>query len=96
LRRHRRKKKKSLPDDPDKAKKAIEKVEQSILKWTLMRQDREGNKEVALGTSKINYMDPRITAAWCKKVDLPIEKIFNKTLQAKFPWAMDPGADWEY
>jgi len=91
-----KKRKKALSDDPDKVKRAIEKVDESILKWTLQKQDREGNKEVALGTSKINYMDPRITAAWCKKVQLPVEKIFNKSLLAKFPWAMDPGEDWKY
>ncbi len=33
-------------------------------------------------------MDPRITVAWCKKVDLPIEKVFAQTLRDKFPWAM--------
>lgn len=32
-------------------------------------------KTVALGTSKINYMDPRITIAWCKSHDVPIEKV---------------------
>lgn len=30
--------------------------------------DQDNNKLVALGTSKINYMDPRITVAWCKRV----------------------------
>ena len=25
---------------------------------------------MALGTSKINYMDPRITVAWCGRVTL--------------------------
>ena len=28
---------------------------------------KEDLKTVALGTSKINYMDPRITIAWCKR-----------------------------
>lgn len=32
-------------------------------------------KTVALGTSKINYMDPRITVAWCKLHEVPIEKV---------------------
>ena len=36
---------------------------------------------------KINYMDPRITVAWCKRVQLPLERVFAKTLQSKFPWA---------
>jgi DNA topoisomerase I len=51
-------------------------------------RDKESNKEVSLGTSKINYMDPRITVAWCKRVELPIEKVFPVTLCNKFPWAM--------
>jgi len=33
-------------------------------------------KNLALGTSKINYMDPRITISWCKSHEVPIEKIF--------------------
>ncbi|KAK2195407.1 bifunctional DNA topoisomerase I [Babesia duncani] len=49
---------------------------------------KDDNKTVALGTSKINYMDPRITVAFCKRFEVPIEKIFNKTLRSKFPWAM--------
>lgn len=44
---------------------------------------------MALGTSKINYLDPRITVAWCKREDVPLERIFNKTLLGKFKWAMD-------
>jgi len=45
-------------------------------------------KTVSLTTSKINYLDPRITVAWAKKVDCPIEKLFSKTIRQKFPWAM--------
>ncbi|CAA0396604.1 unnamed protein product [Arabidopsis thaliana] len=52
-------------------------------------QTKEDLKTVALGTSKINYMDPRITVAWCKRHEAPIEKIFNKSLLEKFAWAMD-------
>ena len=28
------------------------------------------------------------SVAWCKKVQLPVEKVFQKTLLGKFPWAM--------
>ncbi|EDO06695.1 Eukaryotic DNA topoisomerase I catalytic core family protein [Babesia bovis T2Bo] len=55
---------------------------------------KDDNKTVALGTSKINYMDPRITVAFCKRYEVPIEKIFNKSLRTKFPWAMYAGADY--
>ncbi|KAK9284562.1 hypothetical protein L1049_023737 [Liquidambar formosana] len=60
----------------------IEKMERDI-------KTKEDLKTVALGTSKINYCDPRISAAWCKRHEVPIEKIFNKSLLAKFAWAMD-------
>lgn len=46
-------------------------------------------KNVSLGTSKINYIDPRISVAFIKKHNLPIDKIFNKSLQEKFRWAFD-------
>ncbi|GMP52304.1 hypothetical protein CsSME_00018182 [Camellia sinensis var. sinensis] len=50
---------------------------------------KEALKTVAMGTSKINYHDPRITVACCKRHEVPIEKIFKKSLLAKFAWAMD-------
>lgn len=53
-------------------------------------------KTVALGTSKINYLDPRITVAWCKKYEVPIEKIFAKTLLVKFAWAMETSEDFRF
>ena len=51
---------------------------------------------MALGTSKINYLDPRITVAWCKRHEVPIEKIFNKSLITKFHWAMDIEPDFSF
>jgi len=51
--------------------------------------DKEENKTIALGTSKLNYLDPRISVAWCKKFNVPIEKIYNKTQRDKFRWAID-------
>ncbi|KAG8469576.1 hypothetical protein KFE25_006031 [Diacronema lutheri] len=53
-------------------------------------------KNVALGTSRINYNDPRITVAWCKAHDMPITKPFNKSLLSKFTWAMSSGPDWRF
>lgn len=50
-------------------------------------------KNISLGTSKINYIDPRITIAFLKKHQLPVDKIFSKTLQEKFKWAMETDMD---
>ncbi|KAG9316652.1 DNA topoisomerase I [Chiua virens] len=77
-------------------KAALKREHERIKTFRLQMEDREAGKEVALGTSKINYLDPRITAAWCKKHDVPIEKIFSKTLLNKFPWAMEAEADWKF
>jgi len=86
-----------------KKEKPVEKVEEAIKKLTdrikaskLQIIDRDEGKEVALGTSKINYLDPRITAAWCKIHDVPVEKLFSKTLIVKFPWAMEVEQDWKF
>ncbi|CAF3445264.1 unnamed protein product [Rotaria socialis] len=50
---------------------------------------REENKDIALGTSKLNYLDPRISVAWRKKWDVPIEEIYSKTQHDKLLWAVD-------
>eukprot|EP00466_Bigelowiella_natans_P000827 jgi/Bigna1/48614/estExt_Genewise1.C_290087 len=57
---------------------------------------KDETKAVALGTSKINYMDPRITVAWCKRNEVPLEKVFNAALITKFPWAMEVQSTWRY
>merc|ERR1712228_239536 len=67
---------------------ALKKKKEMLKKRELKKAMKEDNKEVALGTSKINYMDPRITVAWAKKMEVPIEKLFNRSLLDKFPWAM--------
>ena len=46
-------------------------------------------KNLALGTSKTNYLDPRISIAYMRQHKIPIEKIFTKTLIKKFEWAFD-------
>ncbi|CAH1771178.1 3493_t:CDS:1, partial [Entrophospora sp. SA101] len=56
----------------------IEKLTEHIKTTKLLKQDKEDNKSTALGTSKIHYLDPRISVAWCKKYDVLITKIFNK------------------
>ncbi|KAJ7579162.1 hypothetical protein C8J56DRAFT_964969 [Mycena floridula] len=81
---------------PEKIEEAIQKMSDKIKAFKLQIEDRDEGKEVALGTSKINYLDPRITASWCKTHDVPIEKLFSKTLITKFPWAMEVGSDWKF
>ncbi|KAL2154898.1 hypothetical protein VTH82DRAFT_3574 [Thermothelomyces myriococcoides] len=77
----------------------VEKLSERIRTLELQSADREGNKEVALGTSKINYIDPRLTVAFSNRFNVPIEKFFSKTLRDKFNWAIQSvGKDptWEF
>lgn len=53
-------------------------------------------KNVSLNTSKINYIDPRITIAFMKKHSLPVDKIFSKTLQEKFQWAFSVDENFKF
>jgi len=87
--------KKELKDLPRNSKEhekkaaALQRLQGQLEKLELSKTDKEEGKEIALGTSKLNYLDPRITVSWCKKHEVPIEKVYNKTQRAKFRWAID-------
>ncbi|KAG2576768.1 DNA topoisomerase 1 beta-like [Panicum virgatum] len=81
---------------PEQIEKKIAAIETKIEKMEMDKKIKEDLKTVALGTSKINYLDPRITVAWCKRHEVPIEKIFNKSLLAKFGWAMDVDPEFRF
>ncbi len=70
-----------------KKKKAT--LEQRIAKKEIAMTDKEENKTIALSTSKLNYLDPRISFQWCKQHDVPTTKVYNKTQQKKFRWAYE-------
>ncbi|XP_003973717.1 DNA topoisomerase I, like [Takifugu rubripes] len=74
-------------------KKAVQRIDDQLMKLEVQATDREENKQIALGTSKLNYLDPRISVAWCKKWGIPVEKIYNKTQREKFAWAIDMAED---
>ena len=46
-------------------------------------------KNVSLSTSKVNYIDPRIIVAFCKKHNIDIKNVYTSALQDKFGWAME-------
>lgn len=45
-------------------RKAVQRIEEQLMKLEVQATDREENKQIALGTSKLNYLDPRISVAW--------------------------------
>lgn len=46
-------------------------------------------EQISIKTYKMNYIDPRISVAWSKNNDVPIELIFTKTQREKFDWAIE-------
>lgn len=81
-------------NNTEKAK--LEKLCEKISKNEKLLEVREENKSIALNTSKINYNDPRISVSWCKKYEVPIEKIFTSVLLEKFNWAMEFEMNWKF
>jgi len=53
-------------------------------------------KNISLGTSKINYIDPRISVSFIKKYGIPFEKVFSGSLREKFKWAMDVDENYKF
>jgi len=47
-----------------KKENQLKKQEEQLKKLEMTKTDKEEGKEIALGTSKLNYLDPRITVGW--------------------------------
>lgn len=88
--------KKRFPLTTDATKDLISKMDSRILGEKTKLDEKVETKNVSLGTSKINYNDPRISVAWCKRHSVPIERVFSKELRAKFTWAMSIDPSWEF
>lgn len=73
----------------EKLKAQVEKLDTQIKNMELAKQDKQDNSQVALGTSKLNYIDPRLTVMFAKKYDVPIDKLFGKSMREKFKWAIE-------
>ena len=100
-------KKKASPSSPSSpSKKRTFTTDTLVKKFTQLGEriqaakhqviDKDENKTTALGTSKTNYIDPRITVAWCEGHQVPMERMFNKSLREKFKWAMDVSKTWQF
>jgi DNA topoisomerase-1 len=79
--------KKLLRTIPKENTKKIKKIKDNIKKNKLKKKNKNNLKNISLNTSKINYIDPRITYAFIKKYNIPIDTIYTKVIQKKFKWA---------
>jgi DNA topoisomerase-1 len=68
--------------------KKTDTLETRIAKAKLDIQLTKQTREYNLGTSLKSYIDPMAYVKWAKKVDYDIVKLYPKTLQRKFSWAL--------
>lgn len=72
------------------------KLREKIKKLRIKKNLKTELKNISLGTSKVNYIDPRITVAFFKHFGIPIEKGFSATLREKFRWAMEVDENYKF
>ncbi len=78
-----------------KEEKAKE-IEYKLKKLKSKKELKVELKNISLGTSKSNYIDPRITVAFLKIHDLPVEKVFSTSLRDKFKWAFEVDKEYKF
>lgn len=91
-------------DSIRRAKETFKKKEETLTKRANRLEERiadlkskinmkEKTKGIALGTSKLNYSDPRIGISWCKDNGVDVKRLYTPTVQARFEWALDIDSD---
>lgn len=93
LKELKQKKKKYLDKKDNQKAKSIE-IKIKTLK--LKKETKLKMKNVSLGTSKNNYIDPRIIFSFIKKFEIPPEKLFTKVLIKRFEWANKVDKDYRF
>lgn len=64
----------------DKKAKTLERLKEQLKKLELQETDRDENKTIALGTSKLNYLDPRITVAWWVECNVTLQYFIQQII----------------
>ena len=68
-------------------KKKVTSINNKIKILKLKKETKIKMSGVSLGTSKDNYIDPRIIFAFMQKYDIPYDKLIRKSSQKRFDWA---------
>lgn len=78
---------KNLKEKEKKEKEKLEKAKEKVSQLSFKKDFKNKTMDVAIGTSKTNYITPLIAYSICNYFDIPIAKIYTKTLQEKYKWA---------
>jgi DNA topoisomerase-1 len=89
-----KKKKEKYKDNKNNEKS--NKAENKIKLLKLKKESKIKMKNVSLGTSKQNYIDPRIIFAFSKKYNIPPEILLTPKLVSRFQWASKVEGDFKF
>ena len=89
-------KKKKNQEQEKKNNDKVKNIEAKIKSLKLKKDTKLKMKNVSLGTSKNNYIDPRIIFSFIKKFEIPPEKLFTKVLLKRFQWATKVDKDYKF
>ena len=77
-------------------KDKINAINSKLIVLKMKKDTKMKMKNVSLGTSKNNYIDPRIIFAFMKRYNIPEDKLFNKALLTRFEWASKITSDYKF
>jgi DNA topoisomerase-1 len=89
-----KKKRKTLQDKKKNDK--VKNINSKIKSLKLKKETKLKMKNVSLGTSKNNYIDPRIIFAFIKKFEIPPDKLFTQVLIKRFEWASKVDTEYRF
>lgn len=73
----------------------VTKAQERIDNLKIKKDFKGKTANYSISTARTNYSSPKIAFSWCKDNEVPIEKIYSKSLLAKFDWAKDtPASYW--
>ena len=79
-----------------KNKEMVAKLDSKIKLYKLKKNQKSGMKNVSLGTSKMNYIDPRIIYAFIKRFDIPENMVLTSSLTKRFTWASEVDSSYRF
>jgi DNA topoisomerase-1 len=72
--------------------RAEERAEKAVFSLEM----KKSTSDVAVGTARSSYCDPRVLYSWAADVEMPIEKIYTKSLIGRMSWAeKTPASFWK-
>ena len=80
-----------------KEKKSTEAIDKKIATLKNKIESKTDVLSVAINTSLVNYIDPRLIVSWTKKEKADITAIYTAVLMRKFQWALETtDKDWDW